>query len=127
MKYRFLSVLMIGVGIGVVGCEDDDADAPAEGTVEEPAGDGVASAGTFEFTGMVDGIAIEHGGDGGDAGGAITEVYVIRGDDGVNYDPQGTLPSEFDEAGIRVWVLAEDGGGTCSVGKRINIVRIRRL
>jgi len=35
MKYLFLSILMIGVGIGVVGCEDDDKDPPEEEVEEE--------------------------------------------------------------------------------------------
>jgi len=37
MKYLFLSILMIGVGMGVVGCEDDDKDPPEEEVVEEEA------------------------------------------------------------------------------------------
>jgi len=124
MKFLFMSILMLGVGIGVVGCEDDESSqddvVETEQEVEEVVVD------TFEITGHVLFNALS-GPDG--ANGALEDVvdrWFIRGDDGVSYFPDAPLPSGFEIAGLRVWVLAEDLNSSVGSGKLIRIIQIER-
>ena len=119
MKYLFLSILMIGVGIGLVGCEDDDKDDPAveEEVIEDdsdaPEKDELYD---YEINGVVEAGDSDTGGD---------EFYGIFGDDGVRYDPRDSLPDEFKIGGLEVYVLANDVGENNSVEVVIDIVEIR--
>ena len=123
MKFVFMSILMLGLGVFVVGCEDDDNAAPEEDVVVDGSGDsddGSTVSYDYEINGTVDALAPQG------ASSTPSGNYIIRGDDGVDYDPQGSLPGEFRQVGLDVWVLANDGGGASSFGRLIDIVRIRR-
>ena len=103
MKYLFLSILMIGVGIGVVGCEDDDKD------------DNI-----IEINGLVFGVA--------SSADALRSsfAYLIESTNGVIYDPQNSLPEEHRIEGLAVWVRAEELETTSSWSRVINIIEIER-
>ncbi len=131
MKYLFLSILMIGVGIGVVGCEDDDTDGPPkEEVVEEPTGvGGNSDQNLISFTGTIlqNGIAAP--------GNAIysnktfsTNSFYIWGDNGTRYFAEDSLPNEFKVSLLRVGVRAEDLNENVQPGiALIRIVEIERL
>ncbi len=122
MKYLFLSILMIGVGIGVVGCEDDDKDDPPEEEVEEETEN---DARMFSFNGKIDAVEID------DTPNYIKyndmeDNFIISADRGVDYDPQNSLPDNYRVTGIEVWVYAEDLERTSHLGRVIRVDRIRR-
>jgi len=119
MKNIFLMILMIGVGIGVVGCEDDEKDSPLEEKI-------------IEFTGRVTAVYSDDASDCEFRDGSDTEYrvvlgYVIVSDDGVRYDPRDSLPSDYKTNGLYVWILAEDLEKTSSLGELIKIKEIDQV
>jgi len=125
MRFLFLSILMIGVGVGVVGCEDDESsqddvvETEQEEVVENTGGGGLEY--DLDFFGTTDAVA--SGDDGGNAG--IENGFIIVSESGTIYDPAGTLPESFKVVGLRVRVFAVDARETSVLGRVINIVEIR--
>jgi hypothetical protein len=56
--------------------------------------------------------------------------WAVRGDDGVTYDPVHGLPTEFQQEGLRVYLVARerrDLGSYHMVGPIVEIVSIQRF
>ena len=117
MKYLFLSILMIGVGICVVGCEDDDhADPPPDENI-------------IEFNGRVNAV---YSADSAsckceDGSYRYLEGYIIISETKVRYDPQDSLPNDFKISGAAVTVRAEDLHKTSVLGQVIRIIEIELM
>ncbi len=119
MKYLFLSILMIGVGFGVVGCEDDKDDPPQEEAIEL---NGRVSAVYSE-----DDSDCEYNYDGdGCSSRSVVLGYVIISDDRIMYNPGDSLPKEYKIHGLNVWVRAEDMQKYSAWGQVIRIIEIER-
>ena len=123
MRFLFLSILMIGVGVGVVGCEhdDDDSSTQEEEVVEEPSGGGRKY--DLDFYGTV--IRNAAAGPGGAVAGQQSD-FIILGDDGVVYDPGDSLPEGFKVSRLEVWVLAKKLSEPTPYSVVIDIVEIRQ-
>jgi len=116
MKYLFLSILMIGVGIGVVGCEDDDSSD--------------ADLNLITFNGNVFNVPLGVPANNSiNSSKATANDYYISGDNGTNYLAGESLPEEFRVSQLRVWVSAEMASITKEVRTpptQINIIEIER-
>ena len=127
MKFLLLSILMIGVGIGVVGCEHDD-DEPQDASMVDT--DGTASPTERKYELDFYGTIFPNGTAG--PGGAVAgqpSGFFIAGDDGRYYAPGTTLPESFKVVGMKVWVLANYAEGSIPAGAlmiNIEIVEIRQ-
>src|SRR2546423_4334661 len=56
--------------------------------------------------------------------------WAIRGDDGVTYDPAGGLASEFQQQGLRVYMVARKEPAMASIhmaGPIVSIISLRRI
>ena len=122
MRFLFLAVLMIGVGVGLVGCEDENGGASEEEEVVEETGADRNNVDQelISFSGTV--FHLISGPDDATSNvGSSSDEFTIAGDNGTNYAAGDSLPIEYRVSQLRVWVRAED----LSLGGQVDPVPIR--
>ena len=114
MKSLVFVILMIGLGIGVVGCENDEKASPPDEK-------------NLEFNGRVVAVystdAANYKSDDG-IDYTYLRGYIIVSESHVDYDPHNTLPNDFKINGLEVVVCAKDLQTKSSLGALIEIKEI---